>query len=81
MAEVEVRLPQWGMGMEDGTIVEWLKAEGDTVEVGDELAEVELAKANEMLESPAAGTLLKIVAEPGETVLVREVIAIIESPS
>ena len=44
-------------------------------------AEVELAKANEMLESPAAGTLLKIVAEPGETVLVREVIAIIESPS
>ena len=30
-----VLLPQWGMGMNDGTIVKWLKQEGDTVEVGD----------------------------------------------
>ncbi|MBT4515367.1 MAG: hypothetical protein HOC77_09795, partial [Chloroflexi bacterium] len=56
-----VLLPQWGMGMNDGTIVKWLKQEGDAVEVGDPLCEVESAKVNSEVESPGAGTLARIV--------------------
>ena len=62
-----VLLPQWGMGMNDGTIVKWLKQEGDAVEVGDPLCEVESAKVNSEVESPGAGTLARIVVPEGKT--------------
>lgn len=78
---VEVKLPQWGMGMEDGVIVQWLKAEGDAVEEGEALVEVEAAKAVEVVEAPVAGTLTQILAQPDEVVKVRAVIAIIEPAS
>jgi pyruvate/2-oxoglutarate dehydrogenase complex dihydrolipoamide acyltransferase (E2) component len=65
--------------MEDGIVAEWLKAEGDTVAEGDPLVEIEAAKANETVEAPVAGVLTRIVAAEGETVPVREVIAIIET--
>jgi len=78
---VEVKLPQWGMGMEDGVIVQWLKAEGDAVAEGEGLVEVEAAKAIEVVESPAAGTLAEILAQPDEVVKVRATIAIIEPAS
>ncbi len=63
-----VLLPQWGMGMNEGTIVKWLKQEGDTVEEGDPLCEVESAKVNSEVESPGAGTLARIVVPEGMTV-------------
>ena len=63
-----VLLPQWGMGMNDGTIVKWLKQEGDAVEEGDPLCEVESAKVNSEVESPGAGTLARIVVPEGMTV-------------
>ena len=63
-----VLLPQWGMGMNEGTIVKWLKKEGDTVEEGDPLCEVESAKVNSEVESPGAGTLARIVVPEGMTV-------------
>lgn len=75
---VEVLLPQWGMGMTEGTVVEWLKAEGDTVAKGEELVEIDTAKATQALESPAAGTLARIVAAPGEVVPVRGLLAEID---
>lgn len=78
MAEVEVRLPQWGMGMEDGVIVQWLRQEGDTVAEGDALVEVEAAKAVEVVEAPVSGVLTRILAQVEDVVPVREVIAIIE---
>ena len=40
MARIKVLLPQWGMGMSEGTIVKWLKAVGDTVAEDEPLAEV-----------------------------------------
>ena len=46
-----VLLPQWGMNMEDGTLVKWLVKEGDEVEKGQPLVEVETAKINSDLES------------------------------
>ena len=79
MAKVEVLLPQWGMGMSEGTITTWLKAVGDTVAEDEPLAEVEAEKVEETLESPAAGTITEIVVPEGETVEVRTVVAYIET--
>ena len=78
MATVEVLLPQWGMGMSEGTITTWLKAVGDTVAEDEPLAEVEAEKVEETLESPATGTLVEIKVPEGETVEVRTVVALIE---
>ena len=77
--KVEVLLPQWGMGMSEGTITSWLKAVGDTVAEDDPIAEVEAEKVEETLEAPATGTLAEIVVPEGETVEVRTVVAYIET--
>ncbi len=79
MARVEVLLPQWGMGMSEGTIVQWLKAVGDRVTEDEPLAEVESEKVEETLESPATGTLVEILVAEGENVEVRTLIAVIET--
>lgn len=79
MAKIKVLLPQFGMGMQDGEIVRWLKAVGDTVEAGEMLVEVEAAKTTVEIPSPASGTLTEILVEEGETVDVRSHIATIQS--
>ncbi len=75
---VEVRLPQLGMGMQEATVVKWLKAEGDPVAEGEDLVEVEGAKSTEILPSPAAGRLRRIKVAEGANVPVRELLAEIE---
>ena len=79
MPKVEVLLPQWGMGMSEGTITTWLKKVGDTVTEDEPLAEVEAEKVEETLESPAAGTVVEILVPEGDTVEVRTLVAVIES--
>lgn len=78
MARIEVLLPQWGMGMSEGTITSWLKAVGDTVHEDEVIAEVETEKVTADLEAPATGVLVEILAEEGEAVEVRSVVALIE---
>ena len=78
MARIKVLLPQWGMGMSEGTIVKWLKAVGDTVAEDEPLAEVESEKTVEVIESPAAGKLVEILEQSGTVVAVRTPVAIIE---
>ena len=78
MAIVDVLLPQWGMGMSEGTITTWLKAVGDSINEDEPLAEVEAEKVEETLESPATGTIVEIVVPEGETVEVRSIVARIE---
>jgi pyruvate/2-oxoglutarate dehydrogenase complex dihydrolipoamide acyltransferase (E2) component len=78
MAKLKVLLPQFGMGMQDGEIIRWLKAVGDSVAEGEPLVEIEAAKTSVEVPSPAAGTLIEIVAEEGETVDVRGHIATLE---
>lgn len=75
----EVRMPQLGLTMEEGTIASWLKAEGDTVEVGDILCEVETDKLTNELPSEFAGVLRAIVAPVGEDVPVLGLLALIGS--
>ena len=81
MAKVEVLLPQWGMGMSEGTITRWLKSVGDVVAEDEPLAEVEAEKVEVTLESPVAGTITEIVVPEGETAEVRTVVAYIETAS
>lgn len=79
MARVEVLLPQWGMGMSEGSLIQWLKKVGDQVTEDEPLAEVEAEKVEEILESPATGKLVEIIAAEGEAIEVRSVVAIIET--
>ncbi len=72
---IEIRLPQWGMGMQEGTIVRWLRATGETVEKGDDLVEIESAKVNETVQAPARGRIVRLVAAEGETVPVQALLA------
>ena len=79
MARVDVLLPQWGMGMSEGSITQWHKAVGDNVEEDEPLADVESEKVEETLESPASGTLVEILVEEGASVEVRTIVAVIET--
>jgi pyruvate dehydrogenase E2 component (dihydrolipoamide acetyltransferase) len=71
----EIVMPRLSDSMEEGTVLRWLKSEGDEVAVGDELVEIETDKANMVYESDAAGTLTEIVANEGDTLPIGEVIA------
>jgi pyruvate dehydrogenase E2 component (dihydrolipoamide acetyltransferase) len=72
----EVKLPRLGQGMESGTIVKWLKTEGDRVERGEPLYELDTDKVTQEVEAEAAGVLLKIAVAEGE-VPVGQTIAVI----
>jgi pyruvate/2-oxoglutarate dehydrogenase complex dihydrolipoamide acyltransferase (E2) component len=74
----KVNLPKWGMGIEEGTVLRWLKAEGDRVEKGEPIVEIETAKATQDVEAPVTGILLKILLAQGETAAVNTDIALIE---
>lgn len=75
-----VLLPQWGMNMEDGTLTRWLVSEGDEIVEGQPLVEVETAKINSELESPATGVVYHIMAPEGSLVKVGELVAVIGEP-
>src|SRR5205814_2119387 len=62
----EVKLPRLGQGMESGTIVKWLKSEGDQVEKGEALYELDTDKVTQEVEAEATGVLLKIAVTEGE---------------
>lgn len=77
MATMKVLLPQFGMGMQDGEIVRWLKQVGDAVTAGEPLVEIEAAKTNVEVPSPGTGTLSEILVDEGESADVRSHIATI----
>ena len=76
----EVVMPQMGYDMEKGTIVSWLKHEGDTVVEAETIVEIETDKAVFELEAPAGGSLLRIIAAEGAAVPVGKAIAYIGEP-
>jgi pyruvate dehydrogenase E2 component (dihydrolipoamide acetyltransferase) len=92
----EIKLPRLGQGMESGTIVKWLKAEGDTVKKGEPLYELDTDKVTQEVEADASGVLLKIavasgevdvgktialIGEQGEDVVVAEDVEAVETPA
>ncbi|MDX6411626.1 MAG: hypothetical protein QOE91_1142 [Gaiellaceae bacterium] len=72
----EIKLPRLGQGMESGTIVKWLKSEGESVEKGEPLYELDTDKVTQEVEADASGVLLKIAVPEGE-VQVGSTIAVI----
>ncbi len=62
----EVKLPRLGQGMESGTIVKWLKSEGEPVQKGEALYELDTDKVTQEVEAEATGVLLKIAVQEGE---------------
>lgn len=73
----ELTMPQMGYDMQEGTILKWLKGEGDSVENGEPIAEIETDKAVVEFESYAAGVVRQILVSAGNTVPVGEPIAIV----
>jgi pyruvate dehydrogenase E2 component (dihydrolipoamide acetyltransferase) len=69
----EVKLPRLGQGMESGTIVKWLKSEGDAVEKGEALYELDTDKVTQEVEAEASGVLLKIAITEGEVAVGRTI--------
>ena len=76
----EIVLPQWGMEMQDATVVRWLKQEGDAVQEGEPLVELETAKIATELESTASGVVAHILVPEGAIVPIRTVLAIVAAP-
>jgi len=74
----EVIMPRINPGMEEGTVVEWKKSEGDVVEKGEVLLEILTDKTNVEVEAPVTGRLQKIMVSANETVPVSTVLAIID---
>jgi pyruvate dehydrogenase E2 component (dihydrolipoamide acetyltransferase) len=73
----EVIMPKMGDAMEEGTLLKWLKSEGEEVSEGDPIAEIETDKVTLELEAEDAGTLAQLIASEGQDVPVGEAIAFI----
>jgi pyruvate dehydrogenase E2 component (dihydrolipoamide acetyltransferase) len=74
---VEITMPKMGLSMVTGTIVKWLKQEGDAVSKGDIVLEVMTDKLTNTIEAPAEGVLLKIVAQEEEELPIGALLGII----
>jgi 2-oxoglutarate dehydrogenase E2 component (dihydrolipoamide succinyltransferase) len=74
----KVEMPQMGESVVEGTILTWLKKEGDTVAVDEPLVEVSTDKVDTEIPSPVAGTLVKILVQEGDTVEVGSALAEID---
>ena len=77
----EITMPSMGADMTEGTVVKWLKSEGDAVQRGDKIAEIETDKTVVEMEVYTEGTLRKIIVDSGTKVPVGELIAFIGDPS
>ena len=75
-----VLMPKWGMSMQEGLVSCWLKKQGDLVEQGEAIVEVESSKATDFVEAPVSGVLARILVPEGDTVPITTVIAIIAAP-
>ncbi|HSB70421.1 MAG TPA: dihydrolipoamide acetyltransferase family protein [Candidatus Methylomirabilis sp.] len=75
-----IDMPQLGLTMEKGTILQWLKAEGEAVEKGQPVVLIQTEKVEYEVESPAGGALLKVVAKDGAEIPVGGLMAVLGQP-
>jgi pyruvate/2-oxoglutarate dehydrogenase complex dihydrolipoamide acyltransferase (E2) component len=75
---IDVIVPKWGLTMEEGVLVAWLKQVGDPVDDEEPIAELEADKIDGEIMSPAAGTLAEVLVEAGTEVEPGQVIARVE---
>ena len=74
---IKVSMPKWGLSMVQGTVSDWLVDEGDQVEKGQEIVEIETDKISNVLESPGSGFLRRITAHSGESLPVAALLGVI----
>jgi pyruvate dehydrogenase E2 component (dihydrolipoamide acetyltransferase) len=79
MAET-ITMPKLGFDMAEGTLIRWVKKEGEEIQKGDVLAEIETDKATVEVESSASGTVRKLLVDEGTAVPVGDPIAMVGSP-
>jgi 2-oxoglutarate dehydrogenase E2 component (dihydrolipoamide succinyltransferase) len=79
MADVDMVMPQMGESIAEGTIIKWLKKEGETVGKDEIILEISTDKVDSEIPSPHAGVITKLLASEGETVNVGAVIAKIQA--
>jgi pyruvate dehydrogenase E2 component (dihydrolipoamide acetyltransferase) len=72
-----VKMPKWGLSMQEGMVVRWCKAEGEAVAEGEELVDIETSKITNAAESPTAGVLRRVIAQPEETLPVGALLAVL----
>ncbi len=78
-AQVELVMPQMGEGITEGTVIRWLKAQGDAIERDEIIIEISTDKVDSEIPSPHAGVIAEMLVAEGETVQVGTVIARIDS--
>lgn len=74
----DIVIPKWGLTMEEAVLVEWYKAEGDSISEDEAIAEVETDKANSDIVSPESGIIRELLVEAGATVAPGQVVARID---
>src|ERR1700741_3569376 len=72
---IEVRMPEMGESVTEGTVLEWHKREGDAVSAAETIVEISTDKVDAEVPAPAAGILTKIHAPEGETIEVGSLLA------
>ena len=78
MKNFELKMPKMGESITEGTIINWLIAEGDPFDEGDIILEVATDKVDNEVPAPASGTLVKTLFKAKDVVPVGEVMAILE---
>jgi pyruvate dehydrogenase E2 component (dihydrolipoamide acetyltransferase) len=82
MSEIQpIVMPKWGLAMEEGALTSWLVQNGSAIEKGQEIAEIETTKLVNVFESPASGTLRRLVAREGDVLPVGALLAVLAPPS
>ncbi len=79
MSLIPIYMPKFGMTMEEGLIVEWLVAEGDSVAEGDGVVVIETEKVSTEVEAPTGGVVMELSCDVDDEVPVGAVIGYIES--
>jgi pyruvate dehydrogenase E2 component (dihydrolipoamide acetyltransferase) len=74
----EIRLPQSGMGMTEGLITKWYKSVGDSIQEGELLCDIEIAKSAVEMRAPFSGILTRILIPSDQTVPVNTCIALVD---
>lgn len=72
-----LEIPKWGLSMEEGTLAQWLVKEGSAFSQGQDICEIETSKITNVLEAPWDGVLRRVLAQPGDTLPVGAVLALV----